>query len=150
MFFSRPSAVQRQGIFSIERELANDCCPVLLKVMSTRRFCVSVTTFKFFRVFCRSVPDSSLDVAHQMFYLLGRHVLFFSIRFGRKICFRYAESDKEAFCNVNAALGKTLIVFRCSAAICMAVQREMRIGLLPRSSGNPLAGTVDSGRAVGN
>ena len=65
---------------------------------------------------------------HQLSYLLRRHVAFLPIRFGRKICFRYAQSDKEAFCNINAALGKTLIVFLRSAAICMALQLEMRIG----------------------
>ena len=56
---------------------------------------------------------------------------------------RYAKSDKEAFCNLNAALGKTSIVFRCSAAHLHGLAtRRCASGLLPRYSLKSLASNV--------
>ncbi len=109
--------------------------------MSTRRFCVNVTTLKFFRILV-------VLFLTQVWMLLTKCFTYSGVMLSSSpyaLVERFAsgmpspKSDKEAFCNVDAALRKALIVFWCSAAICMALQLEMRIGLLPRSSLKSLA-----------
>ena len=53
-FFFIPGLSSVKASSALNGNWRTDCCPVLLKVMSTRRFCASVTTFKFFRIlsFC--------------------------------------------------------------------------------------------------
>jgi hypothetical protein len=118
---------QRQRIFSIERELASGLLPctaqgnVHAPVLRQRHHLQVLQDFVLLLLTQVGV------FGHQMFYLFGRHVIFFPRRFGHKISFRNAKSDKEAFCDFDAALRKILIVFRFSAAICIALQLEMRI-----------------------
>ena len=53
-FFFVPGLSSVKASSALNGNWRTDCCPVLLKVMSTRRFCASVTSFKFFRIlsFC--------------------------------------------------------------------------------------------------
>ena len=53
-FLFVPALTRVKASSALNGYCRTDCCPVPIKAMSTRRFCASVTTFKFFRIlsFC--------------------------------------------------------------------------------------------------
>jgi hypothetical protein len=96
--------------------------------MSTRRFCVSVTTFKFFRVFVVLFLTQVWMLLTKCFTYSGVMLSSSPYALVERFASGMPRPTRKRFVISTRRSDKTLIVFLCSAAICMALQLEMRIG----------------------